>query len=1256
MPSKGGTTARKKELAPSFAAFGKLDRKGQISDKKGAAALAKASVRAGGVLLRLIPARAACLQHGFILQARWERGALDIQRMWRGHGKRGIARWDKGTIDIILVVLRKAPGHIRRVQDLQRVWRGHVQRRRVAYGDTPKWHLAATKLQRLYRGSVTRQLTKQLKFVRSVSAAFMLAAMAVEGDSAVLRREGAGKYREPAPLIPAKPQGSRPAGTRPSTMRPTTQSIVASMTHPPAGPVSADASEEQKVGVPGQQMEQEVARAIELSQMFLSLTPDQLDLVFNCMDASNHGHILRQEVVKAAQSAQLGKLCVDMFFVLADSNGDGVVDRKEFDDALIFVRHFFAGSLLNREGRSDQVSQIKIGILKAQLEGLNAEANALVGRLSQMKAAQRVPAIFALSKVDRIRVARMNREVLQDATVHMDRREEHFLRKELSEMGDEPDEAKEIQNKITQIEEEVMYNEYFILRSPCRQRLLSRAELAALEAERMAAEEAARLALLESPALLRITVVRARDIIAADRNFVAGSSSDPYVCMQIGHQLKKTKIKKKTLTPEWNETFELLLDPVHRRERLRIECFDYDLIGSDDFLGQITLDLDLLKHGQEYTQWHAFRSEQGADGKGEIELRYKLVLQSEEEAAEAARVAALIAAPAILEITIMRADDLLAADQGGTSDPYVHIQVGDAKKAAKKTTVKKKTLAPVWDQTFTIRLDGTQRRDNLTLECFDYDMLGSDDSLGKVEVPLETLVLAKEYVQWYNLQQRANGESKGRLQVSYKLIVGNQSHSPATLYLTVVRAQNLIAADRGGTSDPYVRLHIGQALKDAKKTKVRKKTLNPEYNHTFKFRLVGSQRQDDLAIECFDHDMVGADDSLGKVTIPIDALRSNEEYVQWHKLRQGNGSKGEIELRYTLVEKSDEQVRAEAETLRPGTLKLEVVRARDLIATDRGGMSDPYVRLHIGHAVKEAQETDIKKKTLSPEWNQTFEFELNRAQRQDYMTFECFDWDMIGADDSLGAFDLELDALVFDQECVEWFELVQEGEMQHQGEVQLRYTFVPGPVESSPDDETTETHPVLSLPDSMTLGPASLEVTVVGAKDLLAADRSGTSDPFVRLHVGNAVKEALKTKVLKKTLNPEWNQTFNLRIDSYKRRESLQIECFDYDLVGSNDSLGKANIGLGQLVPEHEYTQWCKLESNGIKKGQVQLRYKLVPLPDLESSASLPLPAETSRNPSTSLDKGKSFPLELVSMEQNAETATGSIFFLLLFLSDSLSL
>lgn len=51
------------------------------------------------------------------------------------------------------------------------------------------------------------------------------------------------------------------------------------------------------------------------------------------------------------------------------------------------------------------------------------------------------------------------------------------------------------------------------------------------------------------------------------------------------------------------------------------------------------------------------------------------------------------------------------------------------------------------------------------------------------------------------------------------------------LTVTLVRAKNLIAADRGGASDPYVVFKLNG--KEVHKSEVVKKTVNPEYNETF---------------------------------------------------------------------------------------------------------------------------------------------------------------------------------------------------------------------------------------------------------------------------------------------------------------------------------------------------------------------------------------------------------------------------------------
>lgn len=47
-----------------------------------------------------------------------------------------------------------------------------------------------------------------------------------------------------------------------------------------------------------------------------------------------------------------------------------------------------------------------------------------------------------------------------------------------------------------------------------------------------------------------------------------------------------------------------------------------------------------------------------------------------------------------------------------------------------------------------------------------------------------------------------------------------------------------------------------------------------------------------------------------------------------------------------------------------------------------------------------------------------------------------------------------------------------------------------------------------------------MQVTILGARNLKAMDRGGTSDPYARVRIGSKVVH--KTKHIKKTLTPEW--------------------------------------------------------------------------------------------------------------------------------------
>lgn len=106
-----------------------------------------------------------------------------------------------------------------------------------------------------------------------------------------------------------------------------------------------------------------------------------------------------------------------------------------------------------------------------------------------------------------------------------------------------------------------------------------------------------------SSAKMRLTVrvIGARNLRAMDFN----GFSDPYVKLQVGKQRFKTKVVKMNLNPEWDQEFSFVVADV--REVLKLDVYDEDMIGTDDFLGQVRVTLEDLLAAENFslgTRWY----------------------------------------------------------------------------------------------------------------------------------------------------------------------------------------------------------------------------------------------------------------------------------------------------------------------------------------------------------------------------------------------------------------------------------------------------------------------------------------------------------------------------------------------------------------------------------------------------------------------------------------------------------------------------
>lgn len=254
-----------------------------------------------------------------------------------------------------------------------------------------------------------------------------------------------------------------------------------------------------------------------------------------------------------------------------------------------------------------------------------------------------------------------------------------------------------------------------------------------------------------------------------------------------------------------------------------------------------------------------------------------------------------------LSVTVIQAEDLPALDMGGTSDPYVKVYLLPDKKKKFETKVHRKTLSPVFNETFTFK--GVPYADamnkTLVFAIFDFDRFSKHDQIGEVKVPLCQVDLAQTIEEWKELQ---SVEGEGGQDNKLGDICFSLRYVPTAGKLTVVilEAKNLKKMDVGGLSDPYVKIAImqnGKRLKK-KKTSIKKCTLNPYYNESFSFEVPFEQIQKvQLVITVVDYDRIGTSEPIGKVVLGYNASGTELRHwsdmlasprrpiAQWHTLK-----------------------------------------------------------------------------------------------------------------------------------------------------------------------------------------------------------------------------------------------------------------------------------------------------------------------------------------------------------------------------------
>ncbi|XP_066567929.1 multiple C2 and transmembrane domain-containing protein 1 isoform X3 [Amia ocellicauda] len=436
-------------------------------------------------------------------------------------------------------------------------------------------------------------------------------------------------------------------------------------------------------------------------------------------------------------------------------------------------------------------------------------------------------------------------------------------------------------------------------------------------------------------------------------------------------------------------------------------------------------------------------------------------------------------------------------------------------------------------------------------------------------------------------------------------IVGPSNADPSTtnagmfqLDIILKRGHNLAIRDRGGTSDPYVKFKI--AGKEVFRSKTIHKNLNPIWEE--KVSLLVDSLREPLYVKVFDYDFGLQDDFMGSAYLYLDALehkRTTDVMLNLKDPQYPDHDLGALSLSVNLSPKEGDLREAKAmfkihrwrpyrattmllrrswkrsskqqyQSLRlsdlhrkaqlwRGIVSISLIEGRDLKPMDNNGLSDPYVKFRLGHQKYKSKKIP---KTLNPQWREQFDFHLYE-ERGGVIDITVWDKDAGKRDDFIGRCQVDLSTLVKEQTHRLDLEL-----MEGEGMLVLLVTLTASTAVSISDlsvnilEDPKERQDILnrySLVRSFynLKDVGMVQVKVIRAEGLMAADVTGKSDPFCVVELSN---DRLQTHTVYKNLNPEWNKVFTFNIKDI--HSVLEVTVYDEDRDRSADFLGKIAIPL----------------------------------------------------------------------------------------------
>nr|XP_029482636.1 extended synaptotagmin-2-like [Oncorhynchus nerka] len=535
----------------------------------------------------------------------------------------------------------------------------------------------------------------------------------------------------------------------------------------------------------------------------------------------------------------------------------------------------------------------------------------------------------------------------------------------------------------------------------------------------------------------------------------------------------------------------------------------------------------------------------------------------------------------VLRIHFLEAQDLEGKDKflggliKGKSDPYGVLHIGNQLFQSKTV---KESLHPKWNEVYEA-LVYEHSGQHLEIELFDEDP-DKDDFLGSLMIDMKELHKEQKVDEWFDLEEVSTGKLHMKLEwlsllstpdkmdqvlrsVRADRNLANGGLSSALLVVYLDSAKNLLSGKKT-SSEPSPCVHFTVGNKSFE-SKIRHKTNEPMWEEAFSF-LIHNPRRQELEVEVKDDKHKC---TLGNLTVPLSGLLVEEDmmFTQQFSLRNSGPSstlKLKLALRVLFLEKqtraseqpSSVQVR-KASVVNPTVPSQRLSTSESPLPPDTNPPTPPMeAATYTLHRREEQREelyagSPIRSTSIrsTSNLNPTISSSQKHLPHKDSMA-------SLASDISLPFATLEL------QQRLRQLQNGSAPSPYPMGEIQLTVRH------SSQRNK--------------------LIVVVHACRNLIAFAKD-ESDPFIRIYLlpDKSRTGRRKTGIIKKTLNPVYDQTFEFSVsmvELHRRTLDIAVKNGGSILSKHRGLLGKVIVDLSGEDISKGWTQWYDLTEDGSRK------------------------------------------------------------------------